>query len=162
MCVLYPERERDGLSVSHLHPLHPASLHLMETLAKQLARPAGVLHRKVRPSSVQSCDLVLINTGLCSTKLMTSNSSQQKLDSLKGSGEKRLIKTVSLFTRKVKQSIIITMSMLTPKCFQFNQVDTQTKRLLGTNRAGGGRGEEEGGKINQTASCSLFFFLNRH
>lgn len=31
---------------------------------------------------------------------MTSNSSQQKLDSLKGSGEKRLIKTVSLFTCK--------------------------------------------------------------
>lgn len=33
---------------------------------------------------MQSCDLVLISAELCSTKLKTSNISQQKLDSLKG------------------------------------------------------------------------------
>lgn len=108
----------------------------METLARQLGGPAGVLYRKVTPSSVQSCDLVLISTGPCSTKLMTSNSSQQKLDSLKESGEKRLIKTVSPFTCKVKPSIIRRTSMLTPKCFLFNQVDSQITRLLGMNREG--------------------------
>lgn len=135
MYVSCPERER-WAECKHLYPLHPASRYLMETSAKQLARPAGVLHGKARPSSLQSCDLVLISTGLCSTKLMTSDSSQQKLDSLKGSGEKRLIKTVSLLTSKVKRSIIITMSMLTPKCVLFNQVDIHTKRLLGTNRVG--------------------------
>lgn len=126
MCIWCPERQRGGLSLSHLYPLHLALLSLMETLVRQLAGPAGVLYRKWRPSSVQSCDLVLISTGPCSTKLMTSNSRQQKLDSPKESGEKRLIKAVSPFTYKVKPSVISRTSMLTPKCFQFNQVDTPT------------------------------------
>lgn len=46
-----------------LCPRHLAFLCLLEMLARQLAGTAGVLYRKVTPSSVQSCDPILISTG---------------------------------------------------------------------------------------------------
>ena len=55
---------------------------------------------KARLPSVQSCDLGLISTGPCSTKLMTSNTSQQKRDSLKGAwGVEAEKDSVSLHTQ---------------------------------------------------------------
>lgn len=94
LCFVYRKRR---LSLSHLYPLHLPSWLLMETLAKQLAGAAGVLSRMARLSPVPSSDFALTSTAHCSTRLMTSNTSHQKWDSLKGEwGEEADKHSVSL------------------------------------------------------------------
>lgn len=96
LCLVSRKRKRKRWAESK--PPVPSSSGLMETLAKQLVSPAGVLHRGVRFSSVQRGDLGLTSTGPCATKPMTSNTSQQKWESLKGAwGEKD---SISLHTQR--------------------------------------------------------------
>lgn len=85
------------------------------------AKPLAGLQCALQDSEaflVQSCDLVHV------TKLMISNTSQLKGDSFRGVCREEADKDSVSPRTQSEVGQIISMSMLTPECFQLNQVDT--------------------------------------